>query len=628
MGNLRAVIYNRCSTEEESQKDALIKQVKESKRCVCEQGWQLVDVYVEAKSGTTVKGRVEYNRLYQDLASDKFDIIVIKSQDRLMRNTKDWYLFLDRMQRNRKRLYMYLDHKFYTPDDALITGIKAILAEEYSRELSKKINNAHRNRQKEGKSFVFTNQMYGFKKMPDKSIAVDQKEAEMIRMIFNLSANGYGTHCSAEILYQHGYRNRKGKRLSPSLIRNIIRNPIYKGTVVQNRMHYDFESKQVRKNPPSEWLFHENAVPSIIDEDLFERANRGLDERKQEGNRGGTYVKGSSPGKYDLSGRLLCGICGSPFYRTVRQNKTGKVTEWKCSNYLQNGRKKPQLRRDQIRKVEKQRDKDTGCDNIHLDEKKLYAMLEKVCHQKYQKMEVKREVLLKETLAILRKALNDDNILLKKEELEAALDKIVRQKDTLLEKLLEGIITDADFKMKNEDLESRKAEMEEKLKLLEDDILRNTRLENRIEAIREKLEGGVIEQAQMTDMIGNISKIEVFPACLDVYFDSWALMGLSSENVSSTVRSKTDKLTVVRMEQTCGTSHQPMIEEEKKMILDLMEKKPKITAKEIAGKMGVNLSLIHRRIRELKREGKIRYSSPNGRGEWQILSLFQDKSCY
>lgn len=105
-------------------------------------------------------------------------------------------------------------------------------------------------------------------------------------------------------------------------------------------------------------------------------------------------------------------------------------------------------------------------------------------------------------------------------------------------------------------------------------------------------------------------------------------MGLSSENVSSTVRSKTDKLTVVRMEQTCGTSHQPMIEEEKKMILDLMEKKPKITAKEIAGKMGVNLSLIHRRIRELKREGKIRYSSPNGRGEWQILSLFQDKSCY
>ena len=28
-----------------------------------------------------------------------------------------------------------MERKFYTPDDALITGIKAILAEEYSREL-------------------------------------------------------------------------------------------------------------------------------------------------------------------------------------------------------------------------------------------------------------------------------------------------------------------------------------------------------------------------------------------------------------------------------------------------------------------------------------------------------------
>ena len=94
MEKLRAVIYNRCSTEEESQKDALIKQVQESKNCIAEQGWALVDAYVEAKSGTTIKGRNEYNRLFQDLETDKFDIIVIKSQDRLMRNTKDWYLFL------------------------------------------------------------------------------------------------------------------------------------------------------------------------------------------------------------------------------------------------------------------------------------------------------------------------------------------------------------------------------------------------------------------------------------------------------------------------------------------------------------------------------------------------------
>ena len=131
-----AVIYCRCSTEEESQVDALKKQVVEAEACVRENGWLLADRYVESKSGTTSKGREQYCRLFDDMLSPKFDIIVIKSQDRLMRNTKDWYIFLDRMLSQGKKLYLYLERKFYSTDDALITGIKAILAEEYSRELS------------------------------------------------------------------------------------------------------------------------------------------------------------------------------------------------------------------------------------------------------------------------------------------------------------------------------------------------------------------------------------------------------------------------------------------------------------------------------------------------------------
>ncbi len=617
MEKLRAVIYNRCSTEEESQKDALIKQVQESKNCIAEQGWALVDAYVEAKSGTTIKGRNEYNRLFQDLETDKFDIIVIKSQDRLMRNTKDWYLFLDRMQRNRKRLYMYLDHKFYTPDDALITGIKAILAEEYSRELSKKINNAHRNRQKEGKHFILTNQTYGYRKISDKSIEIDEREAGMIKMIFELSANGYGTHCSAEILYRNGYCNRSGKMISPSLIRNIIRNPIYKGTVIQNRQHYDFESKRIYKNPETEWIVHENVIPAIIDADLFERANQGLDDRRQEGNKGGVYRKGSNPGKYDLTGKIVCGLCGNPFYRTVRQNKSGKVTEWKCCNYLQNGRRKNRLRRDQIRKVE--RDVETGCDNVHLDEKKLYEMMEQLCQKKYQDLELQKDMLLKKTLSLLRDALKENDAGSKKEGLESSLEKLSRQKELLLDKLLDGTISDTDYKAKSYELTVKIGQLNEELKNLEDSILQNAKLEGRIEMIREKLEGGIIEQAKIADMLGNIKKIRIFPDQLEFYFDSWAVMGLSEESGASGVRDETDKLTVIHMPQTCSTSHQPMIDAEKRRILELMKQKPEITAKEIAKDMEVNLSLIHRRIRELKSEGRIRYSSPNGRGEWQIL---------
>ena len=144
---LRAVYYARCSTEEENQKDALVRQAAEAEEAIRARGWRLVDAYVESRSGTSRKGRWEYNRLYEDLEQNRFDVVVIKSQDRLMRNTRDWYLFADRLNCAGKRLYFYLENTFYSPEDALLTGIKAILAEEYSRELSKKMNLAHQKRQ-------------------------------------------------------------------------------------------------------------------------------------------------------------------------------------------------------------------------------------------------------------------------------------------------------------------------------------------------------------------------------------------------------------------------------------------------------------------------------------------------
>ena len=53
----RAVIYARCSTEEESQKDALVNQVAEAEACVQEKGWILVDSYVESKILQNIKRR-------------------------------------------------------------------------------------------------------------------------------------------------------------------------------------------------------------------------------------------------------------------------------------------------------------------------------------------------------------------------------------------------------------------------------------------------------------------------------------------------------------------------------------------------------------------------------------------
>lgn len=139
---------------------------------------------------------------------------------------------------------MYLERKYYTPDDALITGIKAILAEEYSRELSKKINNSHRNRQRNDGNIILTNNAYGFKKLPDKSVALVEEEAKIKKQMYELCAAGYGTRSIANILKNQGIVNRSGKPFTEHAILRILHNPLNYGTHISNRLHYDFESKR------------------------------------------------------------------------------------------------------------------------------------------------------------------------------------------------------------------------------------------------------------------------------------------------------------------------------------------------------------------------------------------------
>ena len=53
----------------------------------------------------------------------------------------------------------------------------------------------------------------------------------------------------------------------------------------------------------------------------------------------------------------------------------------------------------------------------------------------------------------------------------------------------------------------------------------------------------------------------------------------------------------------------------------MMKSNPKITAKAIAGLEQCALSRINRRIDELKKERKIQYSIPNGKGHWIVKDI-------
>lgn len=494
MHKLRAVSYSRVSTEEEKQRNALAKQIQENRDIIDKQGWVFAGEYIdEGKSGTQIKKRDGYLSLFEDLERDIFDIVVIKDQDRLMRNPRDWYLFTDRLLKNNKKLYIYLDQTFYNPENSLITGIKAILAEEYSRHLSRKINNAHKNRQENGSAVIVTNRTWGYKNTAGR-ITVDEEERPVIEQIFTMYANGMGSRRICRELSRRGIHNRKGNILSESQIRAIVRNPLYMGTAVMNRTHLNFDTKVKEKVPKEEWRYHVNAVPAIVSGELWQAANERIDA----GANGKGRTAGRKTGTSLLSGKLECGECGQSFWRNKRSIKN---VYWYCSEYYRNG-------------IKEQR---TGCDSLRLKEEELYGILGKLGNV-YVSGKIKND-LLQGALNQIFLRLNSEGGLRQADCFKDKRKELLQKRERLLDLYLEGLLEKTAYEKRAEEIVSCLEEIERQ----EED--RKKAEENRKEeALRKKEIRDFLQENYMAHIgaaviTAHTAVIRVFSEKIEVYTD-------------------------------------------------------------------------------------------------------------
>ncbi|MEA4987651.1 MAG: recombinase family protein [Anaerovorax sp.] len=364
----KVVYYARVSTEETNQLAALSRQKEELEEHIHSQDeWQLVDKYVdEGKSGTSSKGRKQYQRLYNDLEADKFDIVVIKDISRLNRDTLSWYLFIDRLIKNEKKLFFYDTKSFYTTDEQLLIGIKALISEQYSRDLSKKINMANKQRAKKGR--VVTNgTLWGYNQF-DGQLTIDEEQAEVVRKVFEMYADGLGFRGIVQELTKMGIRNQNGNEFSLTTLKRMIKNEKYKGVLISNKKHKDFDTKKINDVPKENWIIKEGAVPAIVSTELWDKANEVLSSKRK------TYIKegkekeviaGYFKGSYVYSGKIKCGTCGKPYwhqtYSTLSKKTNKEYDLWQCSTYRSFGK-----------------NTEHGCKNPHIKTEELDKMVKKV----------------------------------------------------------------------------------------------------------------------------------------------------------------------------------------------------------------------------------------------------------
>lgn len=529
---LRAVYYCRVSTDDENQATSITNQKEESINVIKENHWELIDGYVdEGKSGTTTKKRTEYNRLFKDMETDKFDIIVIKSQDRLMRNTKEWYFFIDKLVQYNKKLYFYLERKFYSPDDALITGIKAILAEDYSRSLSKNINNAHRKRQETGSNVVITSKTWGYDKI-NKTVVINEKEAEMVRFIYEMAVQNHGSRTIAKMLQDYGYYNHDGNKIAEQTVRRIIRNPLYKGTAVMNVFHKSFETKRTERNSQDKWIYHDHIVPAIVSEELWDQANKLMDKRSQKviTEDFKTKITGSKKNITPLTSKIECGLCQNVFWRSTSvTGKTPKVY-WNCREYVQRGRKTKNARSPKGEKKSKYNVADSGCDNIHIKESDMDHLIYELAQKIYARS---KNNILSVATSILRQIMDDTSELDHQEKvLNDELYKMKSSREILLDKYLEGKIEDDIYSIKDSNLKDQMTKLEDELKMLYNKKSTISDKENRFHDLENELEAIADYDLSVDNMKNHIEKVIVYPSYMMFYFDIFDSVKVEIEKIN------------------------------------------------------------------------------------------------
>ena len=337
---LRVTYYARVSTEMEQQLNSLGSQIMYYENSIkSNANWTFVPGYVdEGISGASVNKRDDFLRMINDSKNDTFDLVLTKEVSRFARNTLDSISYTRELLSYGVGVYFESDNiNTFEPDAELRLTIMSSLAQEEIRKLSERVKFGYKRSVEKG-VVAGSNNILGYRKEKGKLVVVEE-EAEIIRKIFELYVyDGIGTtKLSYELYNTYGYKNSRGNPIDPANIRDIIRNPKYKGYYCANKTEtLDFRTKKRRCNPKDKWVIYKDYenVPPIVSEELWDKANEIINSR---GNKHSCEDRSVYNQRFPLSGKLFCFHDGCTFVRGNWKLKEGKKIFWGCDCYRKHG---------------------------------------------------------------------------------------------------------------------------------------------------------------------------------------------------------------------------------------------------------------------------------------------------
>ena len=525
---LNVAYYARVSTEKVEQQASIKHQEEHFEELIHSNNrWKFAGSYIDdGISGIHADKREEFQRMLRDAKLGKIDMIITKEISRFARNT------LDSIQYTRELLsygvcVWFQNDGINTIDDdsEFRLTIMAGVAQDEIRKLSSRVKFGHAQSIKNG--VVLGHRMYGYSNNQGKLELVPE-EADMVRMIFQDYASGISTPRIEKKLWDMGYRSFKGGKINRDVIKNIIRNPKYKGYYCGGKVKVvDMFTKKQEFLPQSEWVMFKDdgsRVPQIIDEATWEKANAYLRERGEAIKSRRTSFKNENI----FTGKLFCANDGAPYWMKQHYIRGKEDVRWVCSYKIKNGA--------------------ASCDSFGLAESELKEVIAELINKSSENI----DSILEEYFEILQSSIK--NIPDNKNEisrLEKQIDLLKQKREKILEYNLDGKISDDEFI-------SRNKEYVKQIKQIKSHILeiQNTKspepVEIQLSAIKEQLEKfkGVTPQDINRQIVNELfEKITVEPLAVTCATLTFQLRSGSLEKWGFPLRRSDDMIFTLHSEQ-------------------------------------------------------------------------------
>ena len=344
---LRVTFYARVSTDRYEQLNSLENQVMYFKNFIKSQGnWTFIEGYIdEGISGTSTKKREEFLKMIDDAKKKKFDLILTKEISRFSRNTLDSIKYTQELLISGVGVHFLSDNiNTFQPDSELRLTIMSSIAQEEIRKLSERVRFGYKRSVEKG-IVPGSNNIYGYTKNKGK-LVVDEEQAKFVKLIFEIYVTeNIGVHkLGFKLFEEYGVTNYSGKPIAGTVIKNIIRNPKYKGYFCAHKeTTVDYHDRKRKRFKRDEWIVYKDneTCPPIVSEELWDKANEILDARSKKHDQ---INKNNKYNKFAFSGLMHCYYDGATFVRGTYQigkgDKSRRRKFWACNNYRIHGKKK------------------------------------------------------------------------------------------------------------------------------------------------------------------------------------------------------------------------------------------------------------------------------------------------